>query len=281
LRILLTGCRGQLGSELARALPALGELIATDRSSLDLFAAASIREVLQRTRPQVIVNAAAYTAVERAESEEALAVQVNAVAPGVLAEEAKRLGSLLVHYSTDYVFDGTKSTPYTEDDTTNPLNAYGRSKLEGENRIAGSGCRYLVFRTSWVYGPRGRNFLRAILQASREKPQLTVVDDQYGAPTSSIAIAQATVRALQGRAAQGLFHMTAGGRTTWFAFARTVLQRAGIATPVVPIGSDQYPAKARRPINSLLDNSRLKQVFDIELPPWEEQLEPVMRQVLQ
>jgi dTDP-4-dehydrorhamnose reductase len=155
LRILLTGCRGQLGSELARALPALGELIATDRSSLDLFAAASIREVLQRTRPQVIVNAAAYTAVERAESEEALAVQVNAVAPGVLAEEAKRLGSLLVHYSTDYVFDGTKSTPYTEDDTTNPLNAYGRSKLEGENRIAGSGCRYLVFRTSWVYGPRG------------------------------------------------------------------------------------------------------------------------------
>jgi dTDP-4-dehydrorhamnose reductase len=281
LRILLTGCRGQLGSELARALPALGELIATDRSSLDLFAAASIREVLQRTRPQVIVNAAAYTAVERAESEEALAVQVNAVAPGVLAEEAKRLGSLLVHYSTDYVFDGTKSTPYTEDDTTNPLNAYGRSKLEGENRIAGSGCRYLVFRTSWVYGPRGRNCLRAILQASREKPQLTVVDDQYGAPTSSIAIAQATVRALQGCAAQGLFHMTAGGRTTWFAFARTVLQRAGIATPVVPIGSDQYPAKARRPINSLLDNSRLKQVFDIELPPWEEQLEPVMRQVLQ
>jgi dTDP-4-dehydrorhamnose reductase len=262
-------------------LPALGELIATDRSSLDLFAAASIREVLQRTRPQVIVNAAAYTAVERAESEEALAVQVNAVAPGVLAEEAKRLGSLLVHYSTDYVFDGTKSTPYTEDDTTNPLNAYGRSKLEGENRIAGSGCRYLVFRTSWVYGPRGRNFLRAILQASREKPQLTVVDDQYGAPTSSIAIAQATVRALQSRAAQGLFHMTAGGRTTWFAFARTVLQRAGIATPVVPIGSDQYPAKARRPINSLLDNSRLKQVFGIELPPWEQQLEPVMRQVLQ
>ena len=280
MKILLTGCRGQLGSELARALPALGELIATDRSSLDLFAAASIREVLQRTRPQVIVNAAAYTAVERAESEEALAVQVNAVAPGVLAEEAKRLGSLLVHYSTDYVFDGTKSTPYTEDDTTNPLNAYGRSKLEGENRIAGSGCRYLVFRTSWVYGPRGRNFLRAILQASREKPQLTVVDDQYGAPTSSIAIAQATVRALQGRAAQGLFHMSAGGRTTWFAFARTVLQRAGIATPVVPIGSDQYPAKARRPINSLLDNSRLKQVFGIELAPWEEQLEAVMRQTL-
>jgi dTDP-4-dehydrorhamnose reductase len=281
LRILLTGCRGQVGSELARVLPALGECIATDRATLDLSDASATRRAVREVRPDIVLNAAAYTAVERAESEEALAVQVNAVAPGVLAEEARRLGSLLVHYSTDYVFDGTKSTPYTEYDTTNPLNAYGRSKLEGENRIAGSGCRYLVFRTSWVYGPLGRNFLRAILQASREKPQLTVVDDQYGAPTSSIAIAQATVRALQGRAAQGLFHMTAGGRTTWFAFARTVLQRAGIATPVVPIRSDQYPAKARRPTNSLLDNSRLKEVFGFELPPWEEQLDRVMRQVLQ
>ena len=270
-----------MGSELARALPALGEVIATDRSSLDLVVPASIREVLTRTRPQVIVNAAAFTAVDRAEGEEALAVQVNAVAPGVLAEEAKRLGSLLVHYSTDYVFDGNKPTPYAEDDRTNPLNAYGRSKLEGENRIANSGCRYLVFRTSWVYGPRGRNFLRAILQASREKPHLTVVDDQYGAPTSCIAIAQATVRALQSRSAQGgVFHMTAGGRTTWFEFARAILERAGIETPIVPIRSDQYPAKARRPMNSLLDNSRLKQVFGIELAPWEEQLEAVMRQIL-
>jgi dTDP-4-dehydrorhamnose reductase len=229
----------------------------------------------------VIVNAAAYTAVDRAESEETLAVQVNAVAPGMLAEEAKQLGSLLVHYSTDYVFDGTKPTPYAEDDPTNPLNAYGRSKLEGERRIVNSGCRHLVFRTSWVYGPRGHNFLRAILQASREKPQLTVVDDQYGAPTSCIAIAQATVRALQYRAAQdGVFHMTAGGRTTWFAFARAILERAGIATPVIPIRSDLYPAKARRPMNSVLDNSRLKQVFGIELPPWEEQLEVVIRQIL-
>jgi len=207
-------------------------------------------------------------------------MQVNAVAPGILAEEAKLLGALLVHYSTDYVFDGSKKSPYKEEDAPNPLSVYGRSKLEGEQAIAASKCRHLIFRTSWVYGSRGRNFLLTILKAAHEKPELRVVDDQFGAPTSSLAIAEATARALQVRGAHGLYHMTAGGQTNWFGFAQTILHNAAISTPVSPIRSDQYPAKATRPRNSVLDNSRLKGAFGMSLPDWEDQLEQVMAEVL-
>ena len=270
-----------MGWELQRSLAGLGDVIATNRREFDLCDSNAMRSIIRKTSPDIIVNAAAYTAVDNAESEPDVAMQVNAIAPGVLAAEAKLLGALLVHYSTDYVFDGSKKSPYKEEDAPNPLSVYGRSKLKGEQAIAASKCRHLIFRTSWVYGPRGRNFLLTILKAAREKPRLQVVDDQFGAPTSSLAIAEATARALQVRAAPSLYHMTAGGRTSWFGFAQAILRNAAISTPVVPIRSDQYPAKATRPRNSVLDNSRLKETFGVSLADWESQLEQVMAEVLQ
>lgn len=196
MKILLTGANGQLGSELARRLPALGELTAADRAALDLAKVEAIRRALREAKPQLVVNCAAYTAVDRAESEPTLAHAVNAVAPAVLAEEARRLGALLVHYSTDYVFDGEKGAPYVEEDPCNPLNVYGRTKLAGEEAVRGSGCRHLVLRASWVYAPRGRNFVRAILRKARAGEPLRVVDDQTGVPTSAAFLAEATMRAL-------------------------------------------------------------------------------------
>jgi dTDP-4-dehydrorhamnose reductase len=279
LRILLTGRGGQVGWELERMLPALGEVIATDLETLDLADPGAIRRAVREARPDVIANAAAYTAVDRAESEPELAMQINGVAPGVLAEEAKRAGALLLHYSTDYVFDGTKTTPYTEEDTPNPLNVYGQSKVEGERAIIASGCRHLIFRTSWVYGPRGRNFLLAILKAAREKSELRVVDDQVGAPTSSSDLADATVRALQAGGPEGLYHMSAAGRTTWFGFAQAILHQEALSIPVVPIRGDEYSGKAKRPRNSLLDNTKFKKAFGVSLADWENQLERLMAEV--
>jgi len=280
LKILLTGREGQVGWELQRSLVALGDVVATNRHELDLRDSTAIRRTVREARPDIIVNAAAYTAVDNAESERDIATQVNGIAPAILAEQAKLLGALLVHYSTDYVFDGSKQAPYTEEDRPNPLSVYGRTKLDGEQAVAASKCRHLIFRTSWVYGPRGRNFLLAILKAAREKPELRVVDDQFGAPTSSAAIAEATARVLRAGGPEGLYHMSASGRTTWFNFAQAILRKVAIATPVVPIRSDQYPAKAIRPRNSVLDNARLKQAFGVSLPGWESQLEQVMGQVL-
>ena len=274
MKILLTGREGQIGWELQRSLVAIGDVVATNRREFDLCDSNAMRSIVRKTSPDIIVNAAAYTAVDNAESEPDLAMQVNAIAPGILAEEAKWLGALLVHYSTDYVFDGSKKSPYKEEDAPNPLSVYGRTKLEGERAIAASKCRHLIFRTSWVYGPRGRNFLLTILKAAREKPELRVVDDQFGAPTSSAAIAEATARALRAGGAEGLYHMSASGRTTWFSFAQAILHKVAIAPPVVPIRSDQYPAKAIRPRNSVLDNARLKQAFGASLPGWESELEP-------
>jgi len=261
-------------------LVALGDVVGTNRHELDFRDSTAIRRTVQEARPDIIVNAAAYTAVDNAESDRDIATLVNGVAPAILAEQSKLLGALLVHYSTDYVFDGTKQAPYKEEDRPNPLSVYGRTKLEGEQAIAASNCRHLIFRTSWVYGSRGRNFLLTILKAAREKPELQVVDDQFGAPTSSAAIAEATARALRVGGPEGLYHMSASGRTTWFNFARAILHKVAIATPVVPIRSDQYPAKAMRPRNSVLDNARLKQAFGVSLPDWESQLEQVMGQVL-
>jgi dTDP-4-dehydrorhamnose reductase len=280
LKILLTGREGQVGWELQRSLVALGDVVATNRHELDLRDSTAIRRTVREARPDIIVNAAAYTAVDNAESERDIATQVNGIAPAILAEQAKLLGALLVHYSTDYVFDGTKQAPYKEEDRPNPLSVYGRTKLDGEQAISASKCRHLIFRTSWVYGPRGRNFLLAILKAAREKPELRVVDDQFGAPTSSAAIAEATARVLRAAGPEGLYHMSARGRTTWFNFAQAILHKVAIDTPVVPILSDQYPAKAKRPRNSVLDNARLKQAFGVSLPGWESQLEQVMGQVL-
>ena len=276
MRILLTGRNGQVGWELERALAPLGEVIAADRAMLDLADAEAIRRTVRETEPDVVVNAAAYTAVDRAESEPETALRINGAAPGVLAEEARRHGALLVHYSTDYVFDGTKATPYVEEDSTHPLNVYGRSKLEGERAIQSSGCRHLVLRTSWVYSARGSNFLRAIIRRARSQPELRVVNDQIGAPTSAAAIARATARILGRTGPEGVFHASASGRTSWHGFAEAIVKRAGLPTRVVGIRSQDYPSAARRPSNSLLDNAKLRSVFGILLEDWQEQLREVM-----
>ena len=236
-KILLTGKTGQVGRELARLLDRVGEVTALDRQQLDLTKPDEIRQVVRGLRPNLIVNAAAYTAVDRAASEEAVAQAINAVAPGVLAEEAKKLGALLVHYSTDYVFDGTKGRPYEENDSTNPLSAYGRTKLEGERAIQQAEPAYLIFRTAWVYAREGRNFLLTILRLATEKEELRIVQDQIGAPTSSQEIAAATVKVLEqirtpaanGRQwpeIKGIYHMTAGGETNWYEFAKSILELA-------------------------------------------------------
>jgi dTDP-4-dehydrorhamnose reductase len=275
LRILLTGATGQVGWELRRTLAPLGELKAFDRFGLNLADVPVLVATVRALRPEVIVNAAAYTAVDKAEAERDAAFAVNATAPRVLAEEAKRIGALLVHYSTDYVFDGEKAAPYVEEDTPRPCNAYGESKLAGERAIAHSGCRHLILRTSWVYGPRGRNFYLTMLRLGKERPELRVVDDQTGAPTSSIAIAQATP-ALVERGAQGLYHMTAAGETSWCGFARAILARAGIGTPVAAIRTEDFPTPARRPRNSRLDCSRLRAEHGVTLAAWDAGLEEVM-----
>jgi dTDP-4-dehydrorhamnose reductase len=280
LRILLTGCKGQVGSALAQVLAPLGELSAFDRQGLDLLDAASIGSTMAKVRPDIIVNAAAYTAVDRAEREGELAFAVNSRAVGELAREARAIGALLVHFSTDYVFDGEKPSPYVESDAPNPLNAYGRSKLAGERAVAASGCRHLIFRTSWVYGPAGRNFLHSILAAAQAKPELRVVDDQRGAPTSSGAIAAALGQILARRnlpeTAAGIYHLSAAGETTWHGFATAILRARGLQTPVVAISSDEYPAAARRPKNSVLDNSKIGAAFGVALPDWRQSLAAVL-----
>jgi dTDP-4-dehydrorhamnose reductase len=280
VRILLTGANGQVGWELQRALAPLGEVIALDRSRLDLSRPDALRETVRAIAPDAIVNAAAYTAVDRAESEPELARAINAIAPGVLAEEAHRLDAVLVHYSTDYVFDGTKPKPYTESDSPNPLSVYGRTKLEGERAIGASGCRHLTLRTSWVYGARGSNFLLTMLRLAREGRQMRIVDDQVGAPTWCREIAQATATllaqpALPAPGSAGLFHLTASGATTWFGFAKAIFEspemaRIGIEPPVLEaIPTSAYPTPARRPANSRLDCARLERRAGVRRTPWD------------
>ena len=280
MRILITGSKGQVGSALVPALAPLGELHAFDRQSLELLDLQSIRNTVAKVRPDVIINAAAYTAVDRAEQERDAAFAVNVQAAKELAHRAKSVGALLIHFSTDYVFDGEKPAPYVETDVTSPLNVYGQSKLEGERAVAGSGCRHFIFRTSWVYGPAGRNFVHAILAAAKAKPELRVVDDQRGAPTSSMAIAGAVAQVLSSASrstkADGIYHLSAAGETTWHGFAKAILEAKGIGTPLVAIRSDEYPVAARRPKNSLLDNSKIRAAFGIALPDWRQSLAAVL-----
>lgn len=278
-RILLTGINGQVGHELLRSLQPLGEVIALDRVGLDLGDPDRIRTVVRETRPAIIVNPAAYTAVDKAESEPDLAMAINGSAPGILAEEAQRLDALLVHYSTDYVFDGAKPAPYVEDDPTGPLGIYGSSKLAGEAAIRASACRHLIFRTSWVYGRHGRNFLNTMLRLAGERDELRVVADQHGAPTWSRMIAEATALALARHAGQqGIYHLAADGATTWHGFATAILTTAharGLiekSPPVRRIASADFPTPARRPANSRLDCTRLAEDFNLQLPDWAAQL---------
>jgi dTDP-4-dehydrorhamnose reductase len=275
MRILLTGCAGQLGRELKRSLCCLGEVIACDRQEFDLADPDALRDAVRDAAPAVIVNAAAHTAVDKAESEPELAMAINAIAPGVLAEEAKRLGALLIHYSTDYVFDGTKPAPYTEDDSPAPLSVYGRSKREGELAIAAADGRHLIFRTSWVYGLHGANFMKTMLRLGKERDELRVVGDQIGAPTWSRHLADVTALVLARKdIPNGLYHLAAAGETSWHGYAEAIFaeaRRAGLLnkSPVVHrITSADYPLPAARPANSRLDCSRFRRDFDLTLPDW-------------
>jgi len=267
LKILLTGRNGQVGWELARLLPALGELRSTAREDLDLADADAVRRVLGQARPQLIINAAASTAVDKAESEPELAMRINGTAPSVLAEEAKRLGAMLVHYSTDYVFDGTKSSAYVEDDAPNPLSVYGRTKLAGERAIRSSDCRHLILRTSWVYGPRGKNFFLTIAAKARAGERLRVVDDQRGVPTTSRFLAEKTL-ALLAKDASGLLHLVPAGETTWYDFAREIVKLSGSQSEVKPIKTGEFPVAARRPANSVLDNHKATAILGVPMPDW-------------
>jgi len=302
--ILLTGKNGQVGRELTAMLPRIGNLVAVGRGELDLSKPDDICKLIREIKPQLIVNAAAYTAVDKAESEEDLAGAVNAQAPGIIAEEAKNLGVGVVHYSTDYVFAGLKTSPYNESDAPNPQSVYGRTKLQGEKAIQQSGADHLIFRTAWIYGREGKNFLRTILRLATEREELRIVSDQAGAPTSSYEIAAATTQILTQLLAHtkrthplgkvsGTYHMTAAGETSWAGFAEAILELARANPPraswyltatnnlplmakrVVPITTAEYPTPARRPAYSVLSNRSLADTFQTHLPDWRVQLRSV------
>lgn len=283
MKILLTGSTGQVGYELARSLQGLGEVVAVDRNVMDLSNLDQVRDVIRTVRPQLIVNPAAYTAVDKAESEPELAYRVNAEAPGLMAQEAKLLGAAMVHYSTDYVFDGSDPSPRGEDDATGPLNVYGASKLAGEQAIAAAGIDHLIFRTSWVYGMRGKNFLLTMMRLAKEREELKIVADQHGAPTWSRTIADTTALVLAQAQAQtqagadwwrqnsGVYHLSAQGQTTWFEFTQAIVEAAGLSCRVLPIGSAEYPTPARRPQYSVMSSERLVSRF-CHLPDWKQAL---------
>jgi len=291
MKLLLTGTSGQIGHELLRALASLGDIVAVDRSGMDLSDPQRIRDVIHAERPDLLVNAAAYTAVDRAEVEREAAFKVNATAPRIMAETLRATGGALVHFSTDYVFDGAKRGPYFENDRPNPLNAYGRSKLEGEQAIRTSGVPHLILRTSWVYGTRGRNFLVTMLSLFEEKPQLRIVDDQIGAPTWCRWIAQATAEILGQCLANGAFHeqlggtyhLTAAGSTSWYGFASAIRElRYGAGSSqgpqLLPIPTSEYRLPARRPSNSVLSTDKLRKVFGVQPLDWSEQLRLCFRE---
>jgi len=292
--VLLTGANGQVGFELARSLQGLGRVVALNRRGLDLTDSEKIRWVVRELSPALIVNAAAYTAVDSAESDAAAAMCLNAEAPDILAQEARRLGALLVHYSTDYVFDGTKDGPYEEDDAANPLNVYGKSKLAGEQAIAASGCAHLIFRTSWVYGARGKNFLRTMLQLGVHREELSVVADRIGAPTWSRTIATTTSEVLSQLLIQdrdgwlqrsGIYHLTASGATSWCGFAQAIfdkstLEQKPVVRAIPTAAYSKYPIAAARPRNSRLSNQKLFTLFGVTAPDWREALELCMADLL-
>lgn len=285
-RFLILGANGQLGIELQRAFQSSGQVIAFGRAECDLSNPDSIRIAIQNAHPDIILNAAAYTAVDRAESEPNLATSINGDAPGILASEAKKRNALLVHYSTDYVFDGKKSEPWAEDDPVRPLNVYGASKLAGERNIQQVGGAFLIFRTSWVFSPHGKNFLLTMLRLGQERKELKIVNDQCGAPTSALALANATHRIFQKTPNEsfknlaGIYHMSCAGETTWCDFARTIFQKLQAEGPwasVIGIPSSEYPTPAARPANSVLSNQKLLKTFDVKLPSWDAALEDSLR----
>lgn len=280
-KILLLGKNGQVGWELQRTLAPLGKLTALDRQELDFTDLKAVSQTISTIKPNIIVNAAAFTAVDQAEEEPELAMAVNGTAPGILADEAKKIKALLVHYSTDYIFDGKQNVPYTEEDEPNPINIYGKTKLAGEKAIQETEADHLILRTSWVYGLRGRNFLKTILRLAAEKEELSIVDDQLGSPTWCRMIAEATalLLALQGNKTGtkgGIFNLCSSDQTSWYGFARAILDNSGDqnlqSTVVKPIPSVQYKTRAARPSSSVLDNRKIKEEFNLALPSWQESL---------
>lgn len=297
MKILLFGMNGQVGWELQRSLAPLGELVALDNHSRDFCGDFSdldgVARTLREVAPDVIVNAAAHTAVDRAESEPELARAINAAAPAVLAREAAALGAWLIHYSTDYVFDGSGEQPWLETDTTAPLNVYGTTKLEGEQSIIQSGCKHLIFRTSWVYGARGNNFARTMLRLAQERERLTVIADQVGAPTGADLLADVTAHAIRSAQRQpelgGLYHLVAGGETSWHGYARFVIEsarQAGLPIKVVQesidaVPTSAFPTPAKRPHNSRLDTTKLQQAFGLHLPDWQTGVTRMLTEILE
>lgn len=297
MRILLLGKNGQVGWELQRSLAPLGELTALDRHGADglcgdLGNPEGIAATVRAVQPQLIVNAAAYTAVDQAESEPELARRINAAAPAVLAREAAAGGALLVHYSTDYVFDGSGERPWREDDATAPLSVYGQTKLEAEQAILASGCAHLILRTSWVYAARGGNFAKTMLRLAQERERLTVIDDQWGAPTGAELIADVSAHAIAQTRQQpgkaGIYHLAPAGETTWFQYAKHVIAQAQQAqsaikikaTEILPIPTSAYPTPARRPHNSRLDTRKLQAAFGLSLPPWQRGVDRMLVEIL-
>ena len=297
MKVLLLGKNGQLGWELQRSLAPLGELVALDRQGApglcgDLGEPDGLAATVRALRPDVIVNAAAYTAVDRAESEPDLARRINAHAPAALAREAAACGALLVHYSTDYVFHGHGQRPWAEDDPTGPLNVYGQTKLAGEQAIVQAGCRHLILRTSWIHAARGGNFARTMLRLARQQPRLTVIDDQWGAPTGAELIADVSAHAIVQLRARpdkaGIYHLAAAGETNWFSYAKHVIAQAQSAQAaieyavkdILPIPSSAYPVAAMRPHNSRLDTRKLRTAFDLHLPPWQAGVDRMLAEIL-
>ncbi|MHB1126540.1 MAG: dTDP-4-dehydrorhamnose reductase [Bacillota bacterium] len=284
-KILLTGKNGQVGWELQRTLATLGDVVALDSQQLDLADPDQIRQRVREIKPDLIINPAAYTAVDRAEEDPDLARAINGIAPGILAEEAKRINAAMIHYSSDYVFDGFTLESYTEEDKTNPNNVYGRTKLEGERAIQAVGVPHLVLRISWVYGLRGKNFLMTVLRLAQEREELSIVDDQFGAPTWCRMVAEATAQMISSFSRggeslaellgekSGVYHMSSAGGTSWYGFARAIfdlIALPGVILPhIEPIPARAYPTPARRPASSLLSNDKLNKTFGITLPEWD------------
>ncbi|MFZ0795781.1 MAG: dTDP-4-dehydrorhamnose reductase, partial [Candidatus Korobacteraceae bacterium] len=305
LRLLITGANGQVGWHLQRTLAPMGEVMAIDIQEVDLTDLSAVARTVRDFAPNLVVNAAAYTAVDKAESAPELARAINVAAPAKIAEECARTGALLVHYSTDYVYDGSKPAPYEESDATGPLSVYGQTKLDGDQAIMASGCAHIILRTTWVYDIRGKNFLRTVLRLAREKEELRMVGDQYGAPTWARGLAEATTiilaRLLERKSAtkswqSGMFHLTASGQTSWAGFAQAILEdyedllewpaETGEfggelkAKRVVAITTEQYQTPARRPRNSVLSNAKIQAAFGIALPDWRSQLRLAMQDAI-
>jgi dTDP-4-dehydrorhamnose reductase len=297
MKILLLGKNGQVGWELQRSLAPLGEVLALDRHSSEHTGDLSQPERLAQTvlawRPQVIVNAAAHTAVDKAESEPELARSINAAAPAALAQAAAQIGALLVHYSTDYVFNGHGQRPWQEEDATGPLSVYGQTKREGEQAIVVSGCSHLIFRTSWVYAARGSNFAKTMLRLAAERERLTVIDDQFGAPTGADLIADVTAHTivhamLNRKNLSGIYHLAAAGQTTWHGYASHVIAQARLIQPdltlkvseISPVTTSAFPTPARRPLNSCLATAKLQDTFGLVMPPWQQGVNRMLAEIL-